>query len=82
MSYSQLSASERNQFYELRSATDLSMRTVARQLGRSQSTLLQELARNRSEGQEEEERARISHETIYQMIYADHEGLKDYQKYL
>jgi len=24
----------------------------------------------------------ISHETIYQMIYADHEGLKDYQKYL
>jgi len=29
-----------------------------------------------------EGQVRISHETIYQMIYADHEGLKDYQKYL
>ncbi|MEY3299848.1 MAG: hypothetical protein RLZZ597_3108 [Cyanobacteriota bacterium] len=29
-----------------------------------------------------EGRARISHETIYQMIYADHEGLREYQKYL
>ena len=132
MSYTQLSASERNQLYELRITTALSMRAIARQLGRDQSTVSRELARNRSEGghylpdsaqqkiqvrrqqaktafscvsencifeikqrlrqyhspeqiagrMKREGQARISHETIYQMIYADHEGLKDYQKYL
>jgi IS30 family transposase len=132
MSYTQLSASERNQLYELRITTALSMRAIARQLGRDQSTISRELARNRGEGGhylpdsaqqkmqlrrqqaktafscvsescifeikqrlrqyhspeqiagrlKREGRARISHETIYQMIYADHEGLKDYQKYL
>ena len=29
-----------------------------------------------------EGRARISHETIYQMIYSDHAGLREYQQYL
>jgi IS30 family transposase len=132
MSYTQLSASERNQVYELRTTTALSMRAIARELGRDQSTVSRELARNRSEGGyylpdsaqkkmqvrrqqsktafscvseicifeikqrlkqyhspeqiagrlKREGRARISHETIYQMIYADHDGLKDYQQYL
>ena len=132
MSYTQLSAFERNQVYELRTTTALSMRAIARQLGRDQSTVSRELARNRSEGGhylpdsaqqkmqvrrqqsktafscvseiclfeirarlkqyhspeqiagrlKREGGARISHETIYQMIYADYEGLKDYQKYL
>jgi IS30 family transposase len=132
MSYTQPSASERNQVYELRTTTALSMRAIARQLGRDQSTVSRELARNRREdghylpdsaqqkmqvrrqqsktafscvseicifeikerlkqyhspeqiaGRLKRERgARISHETIYQMIYADHEGLKVYQRYL
>jgi len=50
MSYTQLSASERNQLYELRITTALSMRAIARQLGRDQSTVSRELARNQSEG--------------------------------
>ena len=29
-----------------------------------------------------EEQGSISHETIYRMIYADHQGLNDYQQYL
>ncbi len=132
MSYIQLSASERNQVYELRMTTALSMRAIARQVGRDQSTISREIARNRSEGGhylpdsahqkmqarrqqsktafscvtencifeikqrlkqyhspeqiagrlKREGGSRISHETIYQMIYANHEGLKEYQKYL
>jgi transposase, IS30 family len=132
MNYSQLSASERNQVYELRTTTALSMRAIARQLGRDQSTVSRELARNSSEGGyylpdsaqqkmqvrrqqskttfscvseicifeikkrlkqyhspeqiagrlKREGGVRISHETIYQMVYADYEGLKEYQKYL
>jgi IS30 family transposase len=132
MSYSQLTASERNQFYELRTTTDLSLRAIAKKLGRSQSTLSRELARNQSGNviylpefaqQQMVERRRqsktafsgvtessiaaikqrlkqyhspeqiagrlkregvasISHETIYQMIYADYQGLKEYQQYL
>jgi IS30 family transposase len=49
MSYSQLSASERNRFYELRTTTDLSIRAIALELGRSQSTLSRELTRNQDE---------------------------------
>ena len=132
MSYSQLTACERNEFYELRSTTDLSMRMIAEKLGRPQSTLSRALTRNQSsEGiylpdsaqQKMQERRRqsksafsgvselwiadikqrlnqyhspeqiagrlqhegkasMSHETIYQMIYANHAGLKDYQLYL
>jgi IS30 family transposase len=132
MSYSQLTASERNEFYKLRTTTDLSIRMIAEQLGRHQSTLSRELARNQSERgiylpdsahQKMQERRRrsksafsgvtelciaeikqrlkqyhspeqiagrlkhegnasISHETIYQMIYANHAGLKEYQSYL
>jgi transposase, IS30 family len=132
MSYSQLTASERNRFYELRTTTDLSMRAIAKKMGRNQSTLSRELARNQSQAgiylpdsaqqqmKERRERtksrfssaseqciaeikqrlrqyhspeqiagrlsrqgqATLSHETIYQMIYADHEGMKEYQQYL
>lgn len=132
MSYTQLSVSERNQVYELRTTTALSMRAIARQIGRDQSTVSRELARNRNQGGhylpdsaqqkmqvrrqqsktafsgvseicifevkqrlkqyhspeqiagrlQREGGARISHETIYQMIYADYKDLKAYQKYL
>jgi IS30 family transposase len=33
-------------------------------------------------GLKREEVTQISHETIYQMIYSDHTGLREYQKYL
>jgi IS30 family transposase len=132
MIYTQLSASERNQVYELRTTTTLSMRAIAQRLGRNQSTISRELVRNRSEGgyylpdsaqqkmqirRQQSKTAfscvsehcifeikqrlkqyhspeqiagrlkgeggeQISHETIYQMIYANHEGLREYQKYL
>lgn len=132
MSYSQLSASERHQLYQWRTTTNLSLRAIAQKLGRNQSTLSRELARNCSDDaiylpdsaqRQMEERRRqsksaftsvtettvaevkqrleryhspeqiagrlklenrvcISHETIYQMIYADHQGLRAYQQYL
>jgi IS30 family transposase len=132
MSYTQLSISERTKVYELRNTTALSMQAIALEIGRSQSTVSRELARNRTEeghylpdSAQQKMQARrqqsktafscvtencifeikqrlkqyhspeqiagrlkreggtqISHETIYQMIYADHEGLKEYQKYL
>ena len=132
MSYTQLSASERNRLYELRRTTRLSMRAIGRALGRDGSTISRELARNQSEDGyylpdraqqtmqtrrqqsksafshvsedcifevkarlkeyhspeqiagrlKREGRARISHETIYQMIYSDHAGLREYQQYL
>ena len=49
MSYSQLGASERDEIYKLRHTTALSMRAIARQLRRSQSTLSRELARNQND---------------------------------
>lgn len=132
MSYTQLSASERNRLYELRTTTDLSLRAIAAELGRNQSTVSRELARNQSSATiylpdsaqakmqarrqasksafsniseasiaeikqrlseyhspeqivgrlRREGLAKISHETIYQMIYADHENLNQYQQYL
>ncbi len=140
MSYSQLTASERHRFYELRTTTDLSIRAIflregfanALELGRNQSTLSREWARNQSREkdylpelaqQKMQERrsqsksafssvseiciaeikerlkqyhspeqiagrlkrqgqASISYETIYRMIYADHQGLRAYQQYL
>jgi len=48
MSYSQLSISERNQLFTLRSTTDLSLRAIAEKLGRSQSTISRELMRNQN----------------------------------
>jgi len=48
MSYTQLTVSERNQFYQLRTTTDRSMRAIEGKLGRSQSSLSRELARNQS----------------------------------
>lgn len=48
MSYSQLSASERHQLYELRTTTTLSLRAIAKRLGRNQSTLSRELTRNQN----------------------------------
>lgn len=132
MSYTQLSAFERQQIYELRNTTDLSIRAIALQLGRNQSTVSRELARNQNDAGiylpdsaqqqmqkrrqqaktafssvtelciaevkqrlkqyhspeqiagrlKRESQASISHETIYQMIYADHEGMQMYQQYL
>lgn len=132
MSYSQLTVSERHELYKLRTTTDLSLRMIAKQLGRHQSTLSRELARNQSAAGlylpdnaqqqtqvrrqqakaafsgvtapglaeikarlqqyhspeqiagrlQREGRASISHETIYQMIYANYGGLQAYQSYL
>ena len=50
MSYSQLSACECDRFYQLRLTTHLSMRQIALELGRSQSTVSRDLRRNKSEG--------------------------------
>jgi len=49
MSYAQLSAFERNQIYDLSTTTALSIRAIARRIGRDQSTVSRELARNRNE---------------------------------
>ena len=46
MSYNQLSASERLYLYQLRTNTDLSLRAIAKKMGRNQSTLSRELQRN------------------------------------
>lgn len=51
MSYTHLSASERIQLHQLRTTTDLSLRAIAEEMGRSQSSLSRELRRNQmSEG--------------------------------
>jgi len=49
MSYAQLSAFERNQIYDLSTTTALSIRAIARRIGRDQSPASRELARNRNE---------------------------------
>jgi transposase, IS30 family len=132
MSYSHLSAEERIEFYKLRANQELSLRQIAKQMKRSQSTLSRELQRNSvdsslylpdvAEQRQQKRRAeskttfksvidesileikrrlkkyhspeqiagrlnregksRVSHETIYKMIYADYKGLGRYQKYL
>jgi IS30 family transposase len=50
MSYKQLSADERLELYRLRQTTDLSLRAIATQMGRSHSTISRELNRNQSAG--------------------------------
>lgn len=50
MSYTQLSTVERFELHRLRTTTDLSLRKIARLMGRAQSTLSRELQRNRLEG--------------------------------
>jgi IS30 family transposase len=132
MSYVQLTVSERDRVCELRNTTNLSLRAIAKELGRNPSTISRELVRNQEEGghylsdraqQQMEQRrqqaktafsgiteqclaeikqrlkqrhsseqiagrlkregiARVSYETIYRMIYADHQGMKAYQQYL
>jgi IS30 family transposase len=131
MSYTQLSADERLQLYQLKQ-NQLSNRAIARRLRRAPSTISRELARNQSqEGiylpdtahqkmQQRRQAAKssfegiaseciaevqarlkkyhspqqiagrlkregktsVSHETIYQMIYRDYQGMGDYARYL
>ena len=132
MSYTQLSADERLELYQLRQLSNLSMRAIARQLGRSHSTISRELKRNqcgdclylpdtaqvqmqqRRQGSKvsfhsissecveqvkarlqqyhspeqiagrlkREGQHRLSHESIYQMIYHNYQGLGEYAKFL
>jgi len=49
MSYTQLSIAERNQLYELKTTTSLSLRAIGRELGRDVSTIARELGRTRGE---------------------------------
>jgi transposase, IS30 family len=51
MSYQQLNADERFQLYQLRQSGQLSMRAIARQMGRSQSTISRELRRCQADEQ-------------------------------
>jgi len=133
MGYHQLNSEERLELYRLRQETNLSMRAIAKKMGRSHTTISRELQRNQdpylktylpdsanSQAQErrhnaqelfqsftpqqiEEIRSRlklyhspeqiagrlkkegrfvISHETIYQMIYLNHQGLGECASYL
>jgi IS30 family transposase len=132
MSYNHLTPSERNQLYVMRIVDKLSIRRIALEMNRSQSTISRELKRNSSDEtfylpdtahnlmehrrQKSKEKFEsintkmidqikeylrlsyspaqlagriikengesISHETIYQMIYLDYQGLGDYKKYL
>ncbi len=131
MSYTHLSADERLELYQLQQK-QLSMRSIARHLGRSASTICRELQRNqtvegiylpdtaqhqmqtRRQGAKtqfeqislatvsqvkislkqyhspeqiagrlkREEQPTVSHETIYQMIYHNYEGMGAYAQYL
>lgn len=131
MSYTQLSADERLELYQLKQK-QLSHRAIARQLGRSPSTISRELKRNQNQAgiylpdsaqvkmQQRRQAAKtafgsipskiitqlkarlrqyhspqqiagrlhreghstLSHETIYQMIYRDYEGMGVYARYL
>lgn len=131
MSYTHLSADERLKLYQLKQQQH-SNRAIARQLGRSASTISRELKRNQTveglylpdsaQGQMQQRRQAakprfgsigkdcitevklrlecyhspqqiagrlkregkptVSHETIYQMIYQDHEGMGTYARYL
>jgi IS30 family transposase len=132
MSYQQLSADERRELYKLQQLNCMSVRAIARKLGRSHSTLLRELRRNQTperlylpdsaQAQMQQRRSeartafqsfpsrcieqiktrlrqyhspeqiagrlkwegqmQVSHESIYQMIYQDHEGMASYGQYL
>lgn len=131
MSYTHLSAEERMKLYQLKQQ-QFSNRAIARQLGRSASTIARELQRNQmAEGMYLPDSAQVkmqqrrqaakkqfgsipssciaqikarlqqyhspqqiagrlkregqptaSHETIYQMIYRDYEGMGSYARYL
>lgn len=132
MSYRQLSADERLELYKLRQMNQLSIRGIARQMGRSHSTISRELRRNQSqdgfylpdtaqvqmlqrrqssksafqnvgEACIEQIKARlqqyhspaqiagrlkyqsqqsVSHESIYQMIYQNYQGMGQYARFL
>jgi transposase, IS30 family len=51
MSYQQLNADERFQLYQLRQSGQLSMRDIARKMGRSHSTISRELRRYQADSQ-------------------------------
>ncbi len=131
MNYQQLSPNERQQIYTLMYEDCLSVRAMAKRLGRSASTISRELHRNTCDKHylpdtaqqlniirrkaskhsflkvsftllesiklslseyysleqiagrlKVEKQLFISHETIYQMIYADYEGMAAYRTYL
>jgi transposase, IS30 family len=76
MSYRQLSADERLELYKLKQMNQLSIRGIARQMGRSHSTISRELRRNQNHGgiylpdtaQVQMQRRRQASQTTFQSI--------------
>lgn len=133
MSYSQLNPEERLELYRLQQTTNLSMRGIAKKMGRSHTTISRELRRNQhpelsiylpdtaqTQAVQRREQSKqpflkfapnlieqvqsrlkeahspeqiagrlqqdgqlsMSHETIYQMIYQNYQGMGNYAQYL